>query len=230
MRIDGTLDFCFPAEKNPDADHRVVAFDKLHFYHRLANTWAFECECEKCPSHGCVKNPADCQEAPGCRVVSKNGLKAVDAVYWSDPNLYLIEVKDFSVVSSVRSVKTSDFSRLRVVRHYRDSVAKKFRDTIFAIWCGGLMNDKRDAGMQRVLQELRRRSKTVLFVFHFESPKVPYKSGFYRKQQAFRCVDMKESLQKVLGENLAPYLSVIDLNWMSQHKDAFPWSVSRVRP
>lgn len=220
MRIDQSLDFAFRA------GDRLVEWDKGVVHSQLGCAWQFGCSCAKCPRNSCKpkKRDSSCVHAATCRAHPKDGLQAVDVACLSGGILYLIEVKDFG---NPAARKPQNLSDAQTLRHYINSVAKKFRDTVFAIWCGSaVVFNKKGAATADAIR-MRRNSRRLKFVFHVELPKVAYASGLYSKGSAVTLVNLKQALDLVMGCELSRILAVVDMKWMSTHPTVFPWTVSR---
>lgn len=210
MTVD-SLEFSFPKS------FQVIKYDdEIESFKQLSSTMQFRCECEKCPSHKCQKDI--CDKYSDCtRKREYEGLKGIDLIAIDNNSeiLYLIESKDYR--------KTTSPS----VDHIVNEVAKKYRDTLFGIWCGSIC--ERDVKNRNILHLARTKPYGIKFIFHFESPNVPYSSGLFRSVQSDsnkKLVPLK-NMERRLREKLQmmkDYVEVCDIDSKSVHK--YPWSVS----
>ena len=207
-----SLVFSFPK------DFQVVKYDELESYKRLGSSMQFKCECEKCPSRTCSSSGKGCDSQDKCHRRRQNeGLKGVDLVATDTSALYLIEAKDY------RKNEKPPTS------HIVDEVAKKFRDTLFGIWCGS--HCEGDKATRQFLHLARTRPHQLAFIFHFESPLTLYPSGFYRKnlsEQRGKVVGLTtvcELLRKKLGP-MGDYVNVVDMDYLSHEgSQQYRWTV-----
>ena len=129
--------------------------------------------------------------------------------------LYIIESKDYRKVSAPP------------VDHIANEVAKKFRDTLFGIWSGSICEE--DTENRNFLYLARTKPYNLQFIFHFESPTVPYNSGLYRasisgEKKVVSLLQMQEKLDRLLGP-MKNYLMVFDIS--SKTEKDYPWTVSK---
>ena len=223
VTVDKSLTFDFPKE------FEVLKWDDGEVHKRLSRAWQFACLCGEWPSHTCTKKTrkkSSCPRHLTCKVSRFDGFKAVDLVCRKGGDLYLVEVKDFN--PSPKAV-APDFNQDHVLSHYVMSVAKKFRDTVFALFCGSFMSDpavRAEAGSAR---RMRTNVTALRFVFHFESPKAPYKTSLFPSGKVISCATMKEALAGYLGSDLTAWLSVVDCATLQSAPRQLPWTVQRSR-
>lgn len=227
MRIDDSIDFAFPPSGRDLQPSRCVLLDKCNSYKVLSNAWQFECECKNCPTHRCApkRRDASCAEKVTCRAHPRTGLQAVDVVWFADRRLYLIEVKDFNRPGAMA---LANFGNPQVLSHYLQSVSRKFRDSLFAIWCGGYMAAGAIGKESLNLSCIRRLADSISFVFHIEVPLVSYKSGFFPKQKVISLSTIRSKLGQYLGGELVDWLKVVDIDEMKLSSGILPWQTKRV--
>ncbi len=201
-----TLSFAFPTHF-----HGLKYDDDLASFKQLSASMQFACECVKCPSRHCTKG--DCDDFQACNKRRTNeGLKGVDLLV-SDTHgtLFLIEAKDYRETVNPP------------MDHIVDEVAKKFRDTLFGIWCGSLCET--DGVHKNFLHLARTRPYSLAFVFHFESSAAPYRTGLFRHSsngmtKVVSLTSMKQRLKQKLGP-MRDYVMVCDTESRN-----YPWTVS----
>lgn len=227
VKVDGSIDFTFPPSGRDSQPSRYVLLDKSNSYKLLSNAWQFECECMICPTHQCTpkRRKVSCAEKETCKAHPKTGLRAVDIAWFADRRLYLIEVKDFNRPNA--AVQTN-FGNPQVLCHYLQSVARKFRDSLFAIWCGGCMASAASGTETEDLSHIRRMADSISFVFHIEVPLVPYKSGFFSNQKVISLSTIRVKLGQYLGAELVDWLKVVDIDEMKKSSGILPWRTKRV--
>ena len=196
MEVD-SLDFLFPT-------HFMVAKydDDFTSFKQLSSSMQFECECSLCPSHSCKKK--SCPSFQYCNRQRQNeGLKGVDIIALDDKQkmLFLIEAKDYRKEHNPP------------VDHIVAEVVKKFRDTLFGIWCGSLCETEKDKN--GFLRLTRTKPFSLSFVFHFESPLVPYRTGLHRKSltgdsKVVSLTTLKQRLMQKLGP-MKNYVTVCNM-------------------
>jgi len=226
MKINvNSLDFSFPANFD------VIKFDdRIESYKNLSSSMQFPCECEKCPSRDCEKcKQTDWYVYKKCTKYKENeGLKGVDIIAIDlSNNLYLIESKDYSKFNikeekekKEEEKKEEEKYKILSINHIADEVAKKFRDTLFAIWCGGICD--KNSKNRSILNRIRTQTYKIQFIFHFESPiKKPYKSGLLKK--IIPITNMQDLLRTKLSV-MQNYVKVYDMD--SKKLINYPWTVT----
>ena len=203
MDVD-SLKFTFELPEN------AKKFDAQKTFQQLSTAFQLECECVQCGSHSCPKK--ECKDYSICKRQKKNeGLKGVDVLYKTSDCLYLIEAKDYRKESTPP------------IDHIILEVAKKFRDTLFGVWCIGFISA--DESCKDFLKKIRMEDISIRFVFHFESPVVPYSSGLYgSKRKIVPLLDIQEKLAQKLGP-MKDYLHVVDMDAMAIPSTAYSWKV-----
>ena len=122
----------------------------------------------------------------------------------------------------------ANFGNQQVLSHYLQSVSRKFRDSLFAIWCGGCMAAGASGRESLDLSYIRRLADSISFVFHIEVPQVPYKSGFFPKQKVISLSIIRSKLGQYLGAELVDWLKVVDIDEMKNSSGLLPWQAKRV--
>lgn len=206
-----TLKFCFPPQ------YKCVKYDECDSFNKLSSAFQMPCECIQCPSQNCQKGR--CKDFNNCHRRKKNeGLKGVDILAADGTVLYLIESKDYR--SNVKPP----------VDHIVMEVAKKFRDSLFGVWCGSFCES--DNAKQTFFDDIRRKKLAVKFYFHFESPPTPYPSGFFRatgshggvKTKTVSLITMLARLKQKMGP-MGDCVFVGDMDKMRQDPASFEWKV-----
>jgi len=222
MLVDKSLVFNFPRS------FFVLKWDDSFTHMSLSNHWQFPCECAACPSHQCTpkRRNAGCSVSGVCRAHVKDGLKSVDLVAEggvSGNELYLIEVKDFT---SLPNEVAKNFNLC--LAHYSMTVAKKFRDTLFSLWCGSLLKPSSESvSEQTFARRCRTKSGNMALVFHFESPLVGYKTGLFKGKKAVSLDLVRQRLFSYTGPEIGQWLQVVDCESMARNAETFPWTVRR---
>ena len=199
-----SLKFTFEQPEN------AIKFDEQKGFQQLSTAFQMECECLQCGSHKCSKK--GCSDYDKCTRKKKNeGLKGVDILFKTPEFLYLIEAKDYRKCVNPPT------------DHIILEVAKKFRDTLFGVWCIGFISA--DESCKDFLKKIRMEDISIKFVFHFESPVVPYSSGLYgSKRKIVPLLDIQEKLAQKLGP-MKDYLHVVDMDAMAIPSTAYSWKV-----
>ena len=209
-----SLDFSFPANFD------VIKFDdNILSFKNLSSSMQFPCECFQCPSHNC--NHEDCPDFINCdRRKIYEGLKGVDLIAEDkvNNNLYLIESKDYRKFYESDDAKSG---KKLPISHIVDEVIKKFRDTLFGIWCGSICD--RDPKTQTFLLLARTKQYNIQFIFHFESPPSPYSSGLYKNGKAIPITNMQTLLRNKLSV-MQNFVNVYDMDCRSTTN--YPWTVT----
>lgn len=219
--VDKSLTFDFPS------GFEVVKWDDGEAHERMSQAWQFACACSECPSHTCTKKSrktSSCPRHSSCKVGRREGLKAVDLVCLEGDRLYLVEVKDFNASSKA---DPPDFTQDHILSHYVVAVAKKFRDSIFSLFCCSFQRPPDACAETAFSGRLRAAAKELVFVFHFESPKVAYKTSLYPSGNAVSLVQMKAALAAYLGADLVRWLQVVDCSLLKSDPTRLPWTVRR---
>lgn len=204
MKVD-SLDFSYDAKS-----WTACKFDELSFFKKAGIFFQYECECIQCGSHNCQKKT--CVHFNICtRKQKQEGLKGVDVLLKNDRDLYLIEMKDYR-----KTVKPP-------IDHIVSEVAKKFRDSLFVLWCASIAAD--DPQERRLADEVRRKQLSLTFVFHFESPVPPYASGLFSPQRGVQSLSgvyekLKRKMQFMLG-----HVFITDMAHLQSEPNSFPWKV-----
>jgi len=116
--------------------------------------------------------------------------------------------------------KEEEKYKILSINHIADEVAKKFRDTLFAIWCGGICD--KNSKNRSILNRIRTQTYKIQFIFHFESPiKKPYKSGLLKK--IIPITNMQDLLRTKLSV-MQNYVKVYDMD--SKKLINYPWTVT----
>ena len=148
-------------------------------------------------------------------------MKGVDLVAYDGKFLNLIESKDYRKNSNPP------------VDHIVWEVVKKFRDTLYGVWCGSICEPS--GKIQTFLEHCRKGNLTLQFFFHFESPLTPYPSGFHkssgaqeiggaRKTKAVSSVTICEAIKRKMGP-MKEYVFVTDMDGMRRNPKLCRWQV-----
>ena len=206
-----TLKFCFPPQ------YKCVKYDKCDSFNKLSSAFQMPCECIQCPSQNCKKGK--CKDFKNClRGKTNEGLKGVDLLATDGTVLYLIESKDYR---STAKPPTD---------HIVMEVAKKFRDSLFGVWCGSFCES--DVSKLTFFENIRRKKLVLKFYFHFESPSTPYPSGLFRatgsrggvKTKTVPLIVMLDKLKQKMGP-MGDYVFVGDMDKIRQDPASCEWKV-----
>ena len=202
MDVDSLI---FTFEQPEDA----IKFDELKEFQKLSTAFQIECECIQCGSHTCAKK--GCRDYDKCARKKKNeGLKGVDILFKTSECLYLIEAKDYRKCVNPPT------------DHIILEVAKKFRDTLFGVWCVGFISA--DESCKNFLKKIRMEDIGIEFIFHFESPTTPYRSGLHGpKNKIVPLLDIQEKLAQKLVP-MKDCLRVVDMDAMAV-STKYSWTV-----
>lgn len=199
-----SLKFSFPP------GYEVIKYDECSSYKKFSSAFQLKCECEQCPSHDCQGEA--CVDFSKCELRQKTvGLKGVDLVAKTSNSLYLIESKDY---------RKNDNPP---VDHIIMEVVKKFRDTLFGIWCGSFCEI--DHKKMSFFDKSRRTKLDLKFYFHFESPLLPYKSGLFRSStKAVPTGTVLERLKQKMGP-MKDFVFVTDMDKINSTPAPCEWQV-----
>jgi len=204
-----TLKFCFPA------GYTVIKYDdNCTSLKEFQSNFQMPCECVQCPSRSCSKK---CKDYSNCNHRKNNtGMKAVDVIAYKGNTLNVIESKDYREYS-----KYHPDDPIPPVEHIAMEVAKKFRDTLFVVWCGSICDSEANV---RALFEKCREKDSLKFFFHFESPATPYPSGVYSANKAVSLKNMSDAIKKIMGP-MADNVFISDMDFINSGKCSCDWTV-----
>ena len=206
-----TLKFCFPPQ------YELVKYDECDSFNKLSSAFQMPCECIRCPSRTCPREK--CKKINTChRHKTNEGLKGVDILATDGTILYLIESKDYRRIDKPPT------------DHIVMEVAKKFRDSLFGVWCGSFCES--DASKLIFFDNIRRKKLVLKFYFHFESPSTPYPSGFFRasgsnggvKSKTVPLTTVLYRLKQKMGP-LGDYVFAGDMDKIRQDPASCEWRV-----
>lgn len=210
MRVD-SLEFIY----DDALGFTACKFDELSFFKKASSAFQTKCECLKCASSSCPEEA--CDDYLKCnKKKTFEGLKGVDVLLQNNNTLFLIEMKDYRKCS------------ILPIDHIVSEVAKKFRDTLYVLWCGSQKDEEDDE--KRLADSARRKKLGLSFVFHFESPEPAYASGLFSSRRGVIALSsVRDKLAKKLGY-MSTHLYVIDMAAMRHSPDLLPWKVEEARP
>lgn len=205
-----SLTFKFPDE------YSVIKYDdQSKSLKMFQDKFQMPCECVQCPSHSCSKK---CKDYSSCNhQKTKTGMKAVDIIAYKENTLNIIESKDYRKYPEYHTEKP-----IPPVEHIAMEVAKKFRDTLFCVWCGSVCDS--EASSIRTFLENCRTKASITFFFHFESPTIPYRSGLYRADKAVPLQIMSDAIKKIMGP-MADKVFISDIDFINSGKSSCDWTV-----
>lgn len=205
----------------------VAKWDESKTHKIFSDAFHIPCLCSQCPTHSCDKKHRnqDCQDQKSCQVRKRDGLKAVDLIVLQGDDLFLIEVKDFANPNPL--AKSPDMSMDIVRHHFVASVARKFRDTFFEVFCGEFFLPSTESTEIGNICAFKRSGASINLVFHCERPTVPYQSGLFPNSKVMSISDLHQAVSVFLGSRLARRFRVVDIAEHSAHPNCFPWNVSR---
>ena len=173
-----------------------------------------ECECINCASHKCPKEL--CNSFQCCtRKRAKEGMKGVDILLQKGDDLYLIEMKDYRKNPSPPT------------DHIASEVAKKFRDSLFVLWCAGIAAEKEDE--KRLADSVRRRPLNLHFVFHYESPMPAYATGLFSPKSGVLSLSTVSQKLKEKMSFMKEHLRIMNNDALKNNPD-LPWKVKDISP